>query len=175
MRRSRGWMNRRFMKLTYFITVACLITMLSMSSYLTFVYQGYLISFNQIYMYAVFKVRYWLIFYQSYKRKISFLLISLVKPVFNSSSWLVQVSTVLIESLLFPLCSNKTHFRCLFYIQQTSVCFSFFWSGAHLLSHTVSSAVPSAACVLTVVFGMGTGVSHKRIGTRNVYSVIFDN
>ena len=29
-----------------------------MSSYLTFVYQGYLISFNQIYMYAVFKVRY---------------------------------------------------------------------------------------------------------------------
>ena len=32
-------------------------------------------------MYAVFKVRYWLIFYQSYKRKISFPLISLVKPV----------------------------------------------------------------------------------------------
>ena len=46
------------------------------------------------------------------------------------------------------------------------------WSGIHLLSHTVSSAVPSAACVLTVVFGMGTGVSHKRIDTRNVYSVI---
>ena len=41
-------------------------------------------------------------------------------------------------------------------------------SGIHLLSHTVSSAVPSAACVLTVVFGMGTGVSHKRIGTGNV-------
>ena len=42
------------------------------------------------------------------------------------------------------------------------------WSGIHLLSHTVSNAVPSAACVLTVVFGMGTGVSHKRIGTRKV-------
>ena len=41
-------------------------------------------------------------------------------------------------------------------------------SGGHLLSHTVSSAVPSAACVLTVVFGMGTGVSHKRIATRKV-------
>ena len=38
-------------------------------------------------------------------------------------------------------------------------------AGSHLLSHTVSSAVPSAAYVLTVVFGMGTGVSHKRITT----------
>ena len=38
-------------------------------------------------------------------------------------------------------------------------------SGTHLLSHAVSSIVPSAAYVLTVVFGMGTGVSHKRIGT----------
>ena len=37
--------------------------------------------------------------------------------------------------------------------------------GGHLLSHAVSSIVPSAAYVLTVVFGMGTGVSHKRIGT----------
>ena len=33
------------------------------------------------------------------------------------------------------------------------------YSGSHLLSHTVSSAVPSAAWVLTIVFGMGTGVS----------------
>ena len=38
-------------------------------------------------------------------------------------------------------------------------------SGIHLLSHTVSSIVPSAAYVLTVVFGMGTGVSHRRIDT----------
>ena len=44
-------------------------------------------------------------------------------------------------------------------------------SGSHLLSHTVSSAVPSAAWVLTIVFGMGTGVSPKRIATRN-FSVL---
>ena len=43
---------------------------------------------------------------------------------------------------------------------------------AHLLSHTVSSAVPSADWVLTVVFGMGTGVSPKRIGYQKCcYSV----
>ena len=70
------------------------------------------LNFNQIYMYAVFKVRYWLNFYQSYKRKNLFLLISLVKP---------------------AVCSSDLHL--LF----------FFWSGGHLLSHTVSSAVPSAA------------------------------
>ena len=39
-------------------------------------------------------------------------------------------------------------------------------SGTHLLSHAVSSIVPSAAYVLTIVFGMRTGVSHKRIATR---------
>ena len=43
----------------------------------------------------------------------------------------------------------------------------FIYSGSHLISHTVSSAVPSAAWVLTIVFGMGTGVSPKRIATRN--------
>ena len=32
-------------------------------------------------------------------------------------------------------------------------------SGSHLLSHTVSSAVSSAVMVLTIVFGMGTGVT----------------
>ena len=37
--------------------------------------------------------------------------------------------------------------------------------GTHLLSHTVASIVPSAAQVLTIVFGMGTGVSPGRIGT----------
>ena len=38
--------------------------------------------------------------------------------------------------------------------------------GSHLLSHAVSSIVPSAAQVLTIVFGMGTGVSPERIATR---------
>ena len=41
-------------------------------------------------------------------------------------------------------------------------------SGGHLLSHTVSSAVPSAVQVLTIVFGMGTGVSPERIATRYI-------
>ena len=39
-------------------------------------------------------------------------------------------------------------------------------SGSHLPSRTVSSAVLSAGQVLTVVFGMGTGVAPWRIGTR---------
>ena len=42
----------------------------------------------------------------------------------------------------------------------------FFKFGSHLLSHTVSSAVPSAVWVLTIVFGMGTGVAPKRIATE---------
>ena len=44
----------------------------------------------------------------------------------------------------------------------------FYKSGIHLLSRAVSSKVPSAVCVLTIVFGMGTGVSHRRIDTRNL-------
>ena len=44
-------------------------------------------------------------------------------------------------------------------------------SGSHLLSHAVSSIVPSAAYGLTIVFEMGTGVSRKRIATR---SSLFD-
>ena len=47
-------------------------------------------------------------------------------------------------------------------------------SGGHLLSHTVSSAVPSAVWVLTIVFGMGTGVSLRRIATR-YFQLSFDN
>ena len=41
-------------------------------------------------------------------------------------------------------------------------------AGGHLLSHTVSSVVPSAAQVLTVVFGMGTGVTPARIATSKI-------
>ena len=50
--------------------------------------------------------------------------------------------------------------------------YSFFFlkcSGSHLLSHAVSSRVPSAAWVLTIVFGMGTGVSPKRIATGTFF------
>ena len=48
-----------------------------------------------------------------------------------------------------------------------------FKSGSHLLSHAVSSIVPSAAYVLTIVFGMRTGVSHKRIATRVILLLLF--
>ena len=41
-------------------------------------------------------------------------------------------------------------------------------SGSHLSFHTVSSIVFSADQVLTVVFGMGTGVTPDRIATRHV-------
>ena len=33
---------------------------------------------------------------------------------------------------------------------------------------SVSSAVPSAVCGLTIVFGMGTGVSRRRIATKKL-------
>ena len=43
-----------------------------------------------------------------------------------------------------------------------------FESGSHLLSHAVSSIVPSAVWGLTIVFGMGTGVTPRRIATGNL-------
>ena len=52
----------------------------------------------------------------------------------------------------------------------------FFIIGGHLLSHTVSSIVPSAVWVLTIVFGMGTGVTPRRIATKNFcYLYLLDN
>ena len=51
---------------------------------------------------------------------------------------------------------------------------SFFKARSHLLSHIVSNAVPSAAYVLTIVFGMGTGVSHRRITTGEFLVVLFE-
>ena len=43
----------------------------------------------------------------------------------------------------------------------------FYKGGIHLLSRAVSSKVPSAVHGLTIVFGMGTGVSHERIDTTS--------
>ena len=40
--------------------------------------------------------------------------------------------------------------------------------GSLLLSHAVPSIVPSAVWALTIVFGMGTGVSPRRIATRYI-------
>ena len=42
-------------------------------------------------------------------------------------------------------------------------------SGSRLLFHIVSNIVPSAVQVLTVVFGMRTGVAPARIATRQTY------
>ena len=42
--------------------------------------------------------------------------------------------------------------------------------GYHLLSHTVSRAVPSAVIGLTILFGMGRGVTQKHIITRCMLS-----
>ena len=42
-------------------------------------------------------------------------------------------------------------------------------SGNLLSSHIVSNAVLSAAWALTIVFGMGTGVTPRRIVTKNSY------
>ena len=65
------------------------------------------------------------------------------------------------EVLLIPACIySKLR-------QRFCLRFFFFWFGGHLLSHTVSSAVPSAVQVLTIVFGMGTGVTPERIATKN--------
>ena len=65
--------------------------------------------------------------------------------------WLKIYQSLENSKLLNPLIAHK----------------SFLWSGSHLLSHTVSSIVSSAVWVLTIVFGMCTGVSPKRIATRN--------
>ena len=40
--------------------------------------------------------------------------------------------------------------------------------GIHLSSHAVTRIVLSAVKVLTVVFGMGTGVTPSRIDTRQI-------
>ena len=50
----------------------------------------------------------------------------------------------------------------------------FYKGGIHLLSRAVSSKVPSAVHGLTIVFGMGTGVSHERIDTT-CFSVVQGN
>ena len=83
---------------------------------------------------------------------------------------------------LFGLCAsriNPAHFRVLVGlsglepptsrlsgVRSNRLSYKPIESGIHLLSHAVSSIVPSADQVLTVVFGMGTGVSPDRIDTR---------
>ena len=69
---------------------------------------------------------------------------------------------------LFPLSwlYQPIHIRSFSYIDSP---ISFFKrSGSHLSSRAVSSQVLSAASVLTIVFGMGTGVSPTRIATGSM-------
>ena len=70
------------------------------------------------------------------------------------------------------LFSDDYHFCFVYAVFKVRPSFSLFPmlfifnSGGHLLSRTVSGAVPSADRVLTVVFGMGTGVAPDRIAAR---------
>ena len=71
-------------------------------------------------------------------------------------------------SFLSSVCSfQRTASRTL----KRKLPFLFFMSGSHLLSHAVSNIVSSAARGLTVVFGMETGVSPRRIATRH-FSIV---
>ena len=63
------------------------------------------------------------------------------------------------------------HLPCHLYGERPSACHPLFNSGGRLLSRTVSSAVPSAVRALTVVFGMGTGVSPGRIAARSLSAI----
>ena len=73
----------------------------------------------------------------------------------------------------FPLSwlYQPIHIRSFSYIDSL---ISFFKrSGSHLSSRAVSSQVLSAASVLTIVFGMGTGVSPTRIATGSMSTLQF--
>lgn len=63
--------------------------------------------------------------------------------------------------------SNRLSYKPTLYRKTALAGFFFFGAGGHLPSHTVSSAVLSAVWGLTIVFGMGTGVSPMRITTSN--------
>ena len=65
-------------------------------------------------------------------------------------------------------CVRKNDLNSKFILRLRLVFIKNLMSGSHLLSHTVSSAVPSAAQALTFVFGMRTGVTPGRIATRRI-------
>lgn len=119
----------------------------SLSLRLTYFQMFYICSFQGTFFFLTD------MFYQPFKHKTSFMLKSLVKPVIITA---------------FPRCIRlHLFFGAVLFSQALSSLCLFQVSGSHLLSHAVSSIVSSAASVLTVVFGMGTGVSPKRIATGN--------
>ena len=87
-------------------------------------------------------------------------LIAVPPPVFRTSSGLAETAFNNLRGdkgirTLDPLLAKQV-------LSQLSYT-PFKGSGSHLLSHTVSSIVSSAVRVLTIVFGMGTGVTPGRI------------
>ena len=77
-------------------------------------------------------------------------------------------STALLIGLALISCCSSLPVFILTSAADLPLSFSFKFGG-HLLSHTVSSAVPSAVQVLTIVFGMGTGVTPERIATKKAW------
>ena len=78
-------------------------------------------------------------------------------------------------ALLIGLARRIVVRPCLYLFLTSAADLPLFFSfkfGGHLLSHTVSSAVPSAVQVLTIVFGMGTGVTPGRIATKEFWSFL---
>ena len=146
------------------------------------------LTFNVIYwiiVYAVFKVHVRLNFIQPFKNLNIFRFLNhWINQLYEQQYPAVKVSTLLLGCLLyfnFSSSSESYHisnprFQPAFRIKSAllSALLSeviFYKSGSHLLFHTVSSAVSSAAYVLTVVFGMETGVSRKRITTGHFLSL----
>ena len=87
-------------------------------------------------------------------------------PLVNPAFILTVLPSVMGGTHSVPLCSDDL---CGWgFVSDFRIHHFLFWSGSHLLSHAVSSIVPSAAQVLTIVFGMGTGVSPERIATGNI-------
>ena len=100
------------------------------------------------------------------------------KNIRRSSSWAISLILYIIIALyaIFILNGdNEIRTRDLLLARQALSQLSYIpkilfimYSGSHLLSHAVSSIVPSAAYGLTIVFEMGTGVTQKRITTGNI-------
>ena len=120
-------------------------------------------SFRSItYLYEVFKVHIdCFISHQKTQNFLNSLTTGKSSVYLNSSSlcngWYTFRTSMFKRSVRLGLCKRLSH---------TS--FSFCNSGSHLLSHIVSNIVSSAAQVLTIVFGMRTGVSPERIATGSI-------
>ncbi len=88
---------------------------------------------------------------------------------FRYSVFKVQVGLRRLElptSRLSGVRSNQLSYKPMVRIQTFRV--HILRSGGLLLFHIVSNTVPSAAQALTIVFGMGTGVSPERIATGKI-------